>query len=165
MSSGTRTCPRPGSLVAVAVVLLLALAGCTTDGVDADVEVTLGEWFVRAVPDRPQAGDLRIRLVNEGGAHHSLTICESGDVATCEGDNVVQRYVDKPEEARVPADLPDETDAPILGADWSATLEATLAPGTYRLYCSIIGHPGRGMQTLVAVGGSSPDPAPGAEDG
>ena len=133
-------------LVAVAAVTLAA--GCSSPPAP-DTEVTLSEMVIAADEDM-EMGPSVWRVRNTGEAHHNLTICP-GTKGECVDDAIVQKVLVKPEGARDPDALPDETDALVLGNGWDTLVEVDLEPGRYRLYCAVPNHAVKGMETIVMV--------------
>jgi uncharacterized cupredoxin-like copper-binding protein len=133
--------------VATALVSLLA-AGCA-GAPEPDLEVGMTEMAIFTETTIP-AGTTVWEVTNVGETHHNLTICP-GTADACEGENVEQQVIRKPEEARDPDDLPDVTDALVLGAGWTALVEVDLEPGSYRLWCAVPNHAANGMQLGVDV--------------
>lgn len=124
------------------------LAACSSVP-DADTTVVLTEMAIDIEPDQPMGRSVW-EVVNAGAAHHNLTVCP-GDPGECVGDPVTQRVLRKPEGARDPDSLPDETGALVLGDGWSSIVEIDLDPGRYRLYCAVPNHAARGMETMIRV--------------
>jgi uncharacterized cupredoxin-like copper-binding protein len=85
--------------------------------------VELIEYAVRIPQDLP-AGKHSFKVVNSGKELHSFEI---------EGNGI---------EVRLPNDLPRGEEA---------SVEVTLQPGTYEVYCPIPGHKEKGMTTQVTV--------------
>ena len=131
----------------LAVVAVL-LSGCS--GVpEADARVVLSEMAIDVGQWQPMGRQVW-EVSNVGAAHHNLTICP-GDPGTCVDEPLPQKVLAKPEGARDPESLPDETDALVLGDGWTSTVEVTLEPGRYRLYCAVPNHAAKGMEAIVKV--------------
>lgn len=133
---------------AVLAVAAGLLSGCS--GVpEADARVVLSEMAID-MEKWQSMGPQVWEVTNVGAAHHNLTICP-GDPGACVDDPVVQKVLAKPEGARDPEALPDETDALVLGDGWTTTVEVDLEPGRYRLYCGVPNHAAKGMETIIKV--------------
>jgi plastocyanin len=134
----TRSVPRWSSIP----LLVLTLFACEpradeppadpAAGVPAAVEtrtinVTLDEWSVALDADTVDAGTVVFAIVNNGQYAHVLEV-ERGD---------------------------DEWETDRLGPGESTTLEVTLEPGIYEVYCPIDdehgSHAGIGMRTTLVV--------------
>jgi uncharacterized cupredoxin-like copper-binding protein len=135
--------------LAAAVALLAVLAGGCSSTPEADAEVVMSEFAIDIGEDQP-LGRSVWDVTNAGQAHHNLTICP-GDPGECAGDPVLQKVLVKPEGARDPDSLPDETAALVLGDGWETTVEVDLDPGRYRLYCAVPNHAAKGMETIIRV--------------
>lgn len=97
------------------------------------IEVELSEWGVEVATAEVGAGNVRFEVTNAGAIPHTLGI-EGMDVET-----------------------------PHLNGGESAVLDAgDLAPGTYKLVCTIPGHVAAGMETefTVVAAGNAVAPAP-----
>jgi hypothetical protein len=85
--------------------------------------VDLDEWIVRSSYRTLRAGSIDFNAANLGEDDHNLSIRGGG-------------------ETYGPLDLaPGDAD----------TLRVTLTPGTYTLYCSLLGHEEQGMRTEITV--------------
>src|SRR5688572_17567165 len=93
--------------LAAPLVAPAVLAAACSSLPDADHAVVLTEMAI-AVAREHSFGRSVWEVTNQGAAHHSLTIC-SGDEDECLGKPVLQKVLRKPERARDPASLPDET--------------------------------------------------------
>ena len=109
----------------------------------------MSEFAIDIAKDQP-LGRSVWAVTNAGKAHHNLTICP-GDPGECAGEPVLQKVLRKPEGARDPDALPDETTALVLGDGWETTVEVELDPGRYRLYCAVPNHAAKGMETIIRV--------------
>ena len=89
------------------------------------VQITLREWAI--VPNNLgiPPGEVEVTVVNEGDQPHNLTILQ--------GETEIARTPDF-----------TKTEGP-------KTLDLDLAPGTYRMICSIPGHPEAGMTGTLTV--------------
>ena len=85
--------------------------------------VELIEYAIRMPQDLP-AGKYSFAVVNSGTELHSMEI---------EGNGM---------EVKLPRELPRGEDA---------TLDVTLQPGTYEVYCPVKGHKEKGMTTKITV--------------
>lgn len=133
-------------IAAIAVVA----SGCAADAPPvADARVVLTEMAIGIGQFQPM-GTSVWEVANTGAAHHNLTICP-GDIDRCVEQPIVQRVLRKPEGARDPQSLPDETPALVLGDGWESLVEVDLEPGRYRLYCGVPNHAAKGMQTMIKV--------------
>jgi plastocyanin len=95
----------------------------------SSVGITEVEYAVTPSHLNLAAGPVRISIANRGMDDHDLTI------TTDAGTPVAYVYVP----------------AAVDGAPGRATLSRTLAPGRYRLYCSLFDHAARGMVAYVQV--------------
>jgi plastocyanin len=94
-----------------------------TDAVE--VKATLREWALDLSQTEVAAGKVRFVVTNEGMMQHNFTIKnDSGDLAQTKLFSSSQ------------------------GAQ---TVEVTLAPGTYTVYCSLPGHADRGQKNTLVV--------------
>lgn len=87
------------------------------------VNVTLADFRIE-MPESLPAGPTTFNITNSGSAEHNFEI---------EGEGIER-------------ELPQN-----LGAGQSGTLEVDLQPGTYRVYCPVGNHAGRGMEMQVTV--------------
>ena len=113
--------------------------------IDGTLEVQLNEWtlgFDEAVVNRAKLSDsttigaeLPIHVVNEGSYEHNLTI----KIETAEGEFYVRTKLLKPGEEK--------------------TFTVSLPAGEYKLYCSLAGHAGQGMEGTLVIqeGGETED--------
>lgn len=134
------------ALGAVATVALLAPA-CASG---PDATITMVEDAI-AAPSTVEAGTWTVDVRNAGNSHHNLTVCRSDDPDTCEGEIVRNRMLRRPPQARDQTFYKDVNDGLTLGKDWDATVAYDLEPGTYRLWCAVLGHAAAGMQTTLTV--------------
>jgi uncharacterized cupredoxin-like copper-binding protein len=133
-----------------ALVLAVALTACGGAAApEPTAEVILTEMAI-AAPLQMEAGTAVWEVSNTGQTHHNLTVCE-GEAGRCSEEPVLQRVLVKDETARDPEDLPDETDALVLGAGWTNIVELDLTPGTWRLWCAVPNHVPNGMELVVDV--------------
>lgn len=135
-------------LIAEALMLGAFATGCSSPP-EIDTKVVLSEMAIDVDKWQPMGRQVW-EVSNVGAAHHNLTICP-GDPGQCVGDAVTQEVLVKPEGARDPEALPDETDALVLGDGWTSTVEVNLEPGRYRLYCGVPNHAAKGMETIIKV--------------
>jgi uncharacterized cupredoxin-like copper-binding protein len=113
------------ALAAFGAALVITACAPADDGGSAaqEVEVGLTEFEID-MPASVAAGDVTFNISNMGTFPHNFEI---------EGEGV---------EEVLPEDLaPGE----------SGTLEVTLEPGTYTIYCPVEGHRGEGMETELEV--------------
>ncbi len=130
-----------------AVVAVTAMPAC---GSSADVDVTLFDYGILAPPSI-EAGDHTFAITVEGVAHHTLTVCPAEQTGRCDEAPISFHWSRKPADARDPDVIPDDTNAVVLGAGWTGEVTATLEPGQYRVYCSIVNHAAYGMDRLLTV--------------
>lgn len=117
-------------------ILMLAFAGCSPEQPPAEdgevtetatnmqqVEVALGEWYVRMEPNTVPEGPVQFHIHNEGAVVHSLAIT-GGDM--------------------------EETSENLLGGEMT-TMTADLPAGEYDAICPISDHAARGMRTTFTV--------------
>lgn len=135
-------------LVACLIVVAAFATGCRATP-EPDLEVTLAEMTI-AAPTFGEMGQSVWRVRNVGQAHHNLTVCP-GTMGECVGEAVLQKVLRKPDDARDPDALPDETGALVLGNGWETVVSLDLEPGRYRLYCAVPNHVAKGMETVVMV--------------
>ena len=135
-------------LAACLIAAAVLTSGCSSPP-EPDAEVTLDEMAIAIAEDQPM-GTSVWRVRNTGEAHHNLTICP-GTKGECVDEAVVQRVLVKPEGARDPDALPDETGALVLGNGWETLVEVNLEPGRYRLYCAVPNHVAKGMESIIMV--------------
>jgi len=140
---------------AIIVPALLVLAGCADDPADRepDAAVYLTE-FVVSVNKPLRAGENALLVSNRGFAHHNLTICP-GDDSGCAGDPKMLNVLRKPDGARDPSLIPEQTRGLTLGDSWEALISVQLDPGSYRLFCAVINHAEKGMATTIDVAESA----------
>jgi uncharacterized cupredoxin-like copper-binding protein len=116
---------RPPLVVAALAAFGAALVITACAPAAQEVEVGLTEFEID-MPASIAAGDVTFNISNMGTFPHNFEI---------EGEGV---------EEVLPEDLaPGE----------SGTLEVTLEPGTYTIYCPVEGHRGEGMETELEVTG------------
>lgn len=134
----------------VAASLLVALAACSSAPTPIATVILADDAI--AAPHTLELGDgpAVLEVSAQARSHHNLIICRSDQTGRCDERPIPQRMVVKPD-ARDPSAVPDQTRALVLAADWTAVVETDLAPGRWRLYCGIIGHAERGMDTLMDV--------------
>lgn len=137
------------SRITAAVAALMALTTACGGLPEPSAEVVLTEMAI-ALPRDHAFGTLVWDVVNQGDAHHNLTIC-AGDRGKCVLPPETQRVLRKPEQARDPASLPDQTTALVLGSGWQTRIEVDLEPGRYRLYCGVPNHAAKGMESVIRV--------------
>jgi len=139
-----------GLRLLVAAVLAATVAACSSTPT-VDATIILADDAIGA-PLTLEAGDgpVVLEVSAQARSHHNLIICRSTQTGRCDERPILQRMVVKPD-ARDPSAVPDQTRALVLAADWTAVVETDLAPGRWRMYCGIIGHAERGMDTLVDV--------------
>lgn len=105
------------------------------DAEGAGVGVELAEFSITPDPLEIGTADAVLEVTNVGAAPHDLTV--DGGPAT-----------------------------PVLDPGGTARLDLTaLAPGTYRMFCSVPGHAGAGMEATLVIAADAAatgDPAPGA---
>ena len=116
------------------------------------VKVTLGEFVVKAKPGSAPAGQVDFVVTNKGSITHEFVVAKSADgTLPLKADGSV-------DESQVPdADRVGELED--LERGDKATLDATLTPGTYVLFCNITEtsggvtdhHYADGMHTTFAV--------------
>ena len=124
------------AFLVAAVFLGLALAGCpnqqeapqteseqTPVSEAAQVDVALGEWYVRLDPATIASGPVQFDIRNEGDVVHSFEV---------EGMGI-------------------EEVSRELSPGESSTMMVDLRPGTYDAYCPIGNHAERGMRTDLVV--------------
>lgn len=90
------------------------------------IEVRLLEWEVQTSQDTVPAGEITFQVMNTGTMHHALEVEGQG--------------------------MEEETEH--IEAGGTATLTVRLEPGTYELYCPIVGernHQEMGMTTELVV--------------
>lgn len=129
------------SIIRASAVLLAAfvLAGCrqakqptqpletarreAPAGEVQQVDVALGEWYVRLKPDTVKPGTVQFNIKNVGKVRHALEL-ENGDI---------------------------EQESKRLSAGESTTMTVTLPAGEYEVYCPVGNHSGKGMRTTLTV--------------
>jgi hypothetical protein len=90
----------------------------------ATMTATLVDFGIELGADSMAAGRYSIEVVNDGGASHDFVVERDGEeVAASE----------------------------VLDPGGTTTLDVTLAPGTYIVYCSIANHRAMGMETTIEV--------------
>jgi uncharacterized cupredoxin-like copper-binding protein len=120
--------PRRRAAFPILVVLALALPGCGEEPVratDGTLEVTLDEYRITPTKVVAPAGELRIVARNDGRLNHNLRV-------------------------EIPRESPGKRERTIGGTPTArpgTTVSGTvrLAPGTYRLACTIANHDDLGM--------------------
>lgn len=116
----------------------MAMAGASMDMATMGIKLTKTE-----VP----AGDISFRVTNDSlEFYHNMTISAVADTTKELPYKADDRMVDE-EAAGVTARLAE------LPPHSSSTLDVTLTPGTYILYCNVSGHYAMGMWTLLTVTG------------
>jgi len=118
-----------------AIVLALLLAGCGSDDEAADgngdggaIEISGTDFeFSPASVEVDEAGEVTLRLVNDGGMPHALEV---------EGEGV-----------------DEATDE--IGPGETAELTVELEAGEYVLYCPVGNHRDQGMEGTLTVGGGA----------
>jgi plastocyanin len=136
--------PSVASAALVSAVLLVAACGGSDSvevGAQADeastattLDLSATEFtFAPSDATVDTAGDVTIRVTNDGGAVHALEI---------EGNGT-------------------EAETAEIEPGGSAELTVELSEGTYTIYCPIGDHRSRGMEGAITVGGAAP--APGGE--
>lgn len=91
------------------------------------VDVSLFEWGISAGVLQVQAGVVTFQVGNDGQVGHALKVTGVGVSAETE----------------------------VFAGGQSRTLELTLAPGEYALWCPVAGHRALGMETALSVPGST----------
>ena len=114
-------------LVATLTVVYVASSGggdtteTTTPFVGTTVDVILGDYLIAGDSPR-RAGEVRLEAVNQGGIVRDTSVSAAGrSVATCNR----------------------------VGASRSTSVH--LLPGTYQLYCDIVGHVEQGMVADLVI--------------
>jgi hypothetical protein len=107
------------------LALLLALAAPASAGAPSRLQVTAREWSLTLSRQTLRAGPAVIELVNFGQDAHDLRLRRIGATHIA-GTRLVQ-----------PRDI--------------VRLSLTLAPGRYRLWCSLPGHARLGMTATLRV--------------
>lgn len=132
-------------LLAAAVLLVTALAGCDGDDDDGGavgVDATVEEWAVTASPDTAEAGSVEFEVTNDGSIAHEFVVI-STDLA--------------PEELPVEGGVVPEDEVDVVGEieefEPGGTETATfqLAVGDYVLICNIPAHYDNGMRAAFMV--------------
>jgi plastocyanin len=91
-----------------------------------EVQATLREWALDLKQTEVPAGPVRFVITNQGRFAHNFTIKDANN-------NVLGK-------------------TPTFAADKGPqTIEVTLAPGTYTVYCSLPGHAAQGQQNTLTV--------------
>jgi uncharacterized cupredoxin-like copper-binding protein len=139
-----------GLRLLVAAALLATVAACSSAPTPLATIILADDAI--AAPQTLEVGDgpAVLEVSAQARSHHNLSICRSAETGRCDERPILQRMVIKPD-ARDPSAVPDQTRALVLAADWTAVVETDLTPGRWRLYCGIIGHAERGMDTLMDV--------------
>lgn len=129
---GLRSLRRRAAGLSVTLTLALALAACGGSGgpvgspssaEPAVVQVELTDFAI-AMPASIAGGSVTFEVLNSGVAPHNLVIEGNGVEATLDPD---------------------------LLAGESGELSVTLPPGSYEVYCSVIGHRDLGMVAELEV--------------
>ena len=123
------------SRLSLALVLALLLAGCGSEEDDAEgggggeaIEISGTDFaFSPASVEVDEAGEVTLRLVNDGGMPHALEV-EGGGVE-------------------------EETDE--VGPGETAELTVELEAGEYVFYCPVGNHRDQGMEGTLTVGGGA----------
>jgi uncharacterized cupredoxin-like copper-binding protein len=110
-------------------------AATATTGMQADVNATLGEMFVKADTNTVKAGQVMFNVKNTGGVEHGLAIVKTP--------------------AKAPGGTLDESTFLVKGQALkpgeSEMLHANLKPGSYELVCFMPGHFAAGQRLAFQV--------------
>jgi len=148
----TTLCPNGDRERGVLVVTGAGTAKETAAAKATPVKVTLGEFVVKARPGSAPAGRVDFVVTNKGSMEHEFVVARSATgTLPVDADGAV-------DESQIPeSDLVGELEG--MGRGDKATLDATLTPGTYVLFCNITEtsggvtdhHYADGMHTTFAV--------------
>jgi len=135
---------------ALVVVLALATAGCAvgprpTAG-RSDVQVTLTDFLIEAVPQTVPAGEVRLAVTNNGDTLHEVEVFTLPAGIDAAGLTVTNNVADT---ASAGMTVVDEVEGIIPGGTPSLTVN--LPAGRYALICNLPTHYGLGMHSTLTV--------------
>ena len=118
-------------LIGVTIILIAAFTAVTSTGASEDpqlIHVNLTDNQLRVSQFVVAAGrPVKFEIANEGARPHRVLIRPMTDAIVSAGDE------------------------PVIGAHTVRTIEQTLPPGIYRVYCGLIDHADRGMVSAIAA--------------
>ncbi len=124
--------------------LMLLAAACTSSGEGVTVEVEMSDWEMSVAPESVPSGTITFEASNAGPTTHEFEIFSGAEqvdpAALPVSDNVADT---------AGLTLVDEVEDVTAGA--TASLTATLEPGTYAIVCNLPKHYAQGMVATLVV--------------
>jgi uncharacterized cupredoxin-like copper-binding protein len=137
---------RTGTLAIAAVLVMVGCTAAPAGSAKTDVAVAVTDTSISAVPATAPAGEVTLKITNNGGTLHEVevfTLPDGVDAATIPVESLIAQT------ESVGMEVIDEVEG--IVPNGTPSLKVNLAAGRYALICNLPGHYALGMHTTLTV--------------